>query len=166
MLALGEVGGVELPPLGRVVDPLLQARPLLLGGDVEHDLHDGRALADEQLLERADAAEAGAHDVLADEAVDADDEHVLVVAAVEHGDLAVARRLRVDPPEEVVRELLGGGGLERGDAHALRVDALEHGPHRAVLAAGVHRLQDDEQRPRALRVQAGLQLGETGAQDG
>jgi hypothetical protein len=43
--------------------------------------------------------------------------------------------------------------LEAGDVDALRVDAAEHVPDRAVLAAGVHRLQDDEDRVFVLGVE-------------
>ena len=48
-------------------------------------------------------------------------------------------------PQVVVIHFDGGGHLEAGDAHALRVDAVEDGADDAVLAAGVHALQDDQQ---------------------
>ena len=47
--------------------------------------------------------------------------------------------------------------LEGRDAHALRVEPAHHVLDRPVLARGVHRLEDDEQRAAALRVQALLQ---------
>ena len=52
--------------------------------------------------------------VVVDPAVDPDDEHVLVVAAVEHDELAVARDMGMDPPQVVVGQLGLGRLLEAG----------------------------------------------------
>ena len=60
-------------------------------------------------------------------------------------------------PEEVVRQLEAARLLERRHAHALRVEPAHHVLDRAVLAGRVHRLEDDQQRPPALGVQALLQ---------
>ena len=84
-------------------------------------------------------------DLLRGELLDAHDEHVLVVRAVEDADLAALREHVVDAPEEVVRELGRARGLEAGDAHAHRVEAAERVLDGAVLARGVHALQHDEQ---------------------
>ena len=61
-------------------------------------------------------------------------------------------------PHEIVVELLGRRLLERGDLAALRVDALEHRLDRAVLAGGVHALEDQQQRPAVLRVELFLEI--------
>ena len=63
-------------------------------------------------------------------------------------------------PEEVVLELLGAGMLEAEDLAALRIDAGHHMLDGAVLARGVHRLEDDEQRVAVVRVQHGLPLAQ------
>ena len=59
-----------------------------------------------------------------------------------------------------MRELGRGRLLEAGDARALRVERGEHMLDRAVLAAGVERLQDDEDRVLVLGVEQGLLLEE------
>src|SRR5438093_1084948 len=50
--------------------------------------------------------------------------------------------------------------LERVDLAALRVHAGHHVLDRAVLSRGVHRLEDEQQRPPVVRVEALLQLPE------
>ena len=67
----------------------------------------------EDALEVVDAVVARLPLLLGDEVVDADDEHVLVVRAVEHADLPAARLGLVDAPQEVVGQLLARGRLER-----------------------------------------------------
>ena len=61
-------------------------------------------------------------------------------------------------PHEIVVEFLGRRLLERGDLAALRIDALEHALDRAVLAGGVHALEDQQQRPAVLRVELFLEI--------
>src|ERR671929_28165 len=74
---------------------------------------DPRAGGGQAGLEGVDVLVARAPDLLGNEAVHADDEHVLVVRAVEDGDPAGGRRDLVDPPQEVVGELILAGLLER-----------------------------------------------------
>ena len=84
------------------------------------------------------------------------DQHVLVVRPVEDADVAGARQLLLDAPEEVVGALLLGGRLERVVLDALRVDHAHHVAHDAALARGVHGLQDEQD----LRRGAGARGGE------
>ncbi len=55
-------------------------------------------------------------------------QHILVVRAVEDHDLALARRLLVDAPEEIVRQLLGGGLAAEPLVH-VALDAAELAQH-------------------------------------
>ena len=73
--------------------------------------------------------------------------------------------MTVDPPEEVVGELLLGRHAERRRPAPRRVDPGEHVAEHAVLAAGVHRLEHDEERLRSLGEQHLLQLGQPGDLD-
>ena len=66
--------------------------------------------------------------------------------AVEDRDVSLLRRAQVDAPEKVVRQLRRGGRLEAPDVDAQRVERAEHLANGRVLAAGVHRLQHDQQR--------------------
>jgi len=59
-----------------------------------------------------------------------------------------------------VVELLGRGGLERVDLAPLRVHARQDVLDRAVLAGGVHRLEDQEEGPLVLGVEPVLERGE------
>jgi hypothetical protein len=80
-LALLEVAGAELPILGGVVEAGPEALGLLLLGDVQEELEDGRALVRQHLLEVADVGVAGPPARPRHQVVDPDYEHVLVVAA-------------------------------------------------------------------------------------
>ena len=82
--------------------------------------------------------------------MDADDQHFLVVRAVEDPDAPALGEIAGVAPHEIVVELLGGRHLEREHLAALRIDAGHHVLDRAVLAGGVHRLEDEQQRPRVL----------------
>src|SRR5947208_16500343 len=61
-------------------------------------------------------------------------------------------------PEEIVCRLLLGRHLEGNDLAAARVDAAHDVLHGAVLARGVHALEDDEHRVPALRVEHVLEF--------
>jgi hypothetical protein len=92
--------------------------------------------------------------------VDFDDQHVLVIGAVEDADAAaLGQRFHVSP-EEIVIEFLGGGFFETEDLAALRVHAGHDVADGAVLAGGVHRLEDDEHRVGVRGVEQFLGLGE------
>jgi hypothetical protein len=64
----------------------------------------------------------------------------------------------VDAPQEVVLALFLGRCLERGHDAALGVEAAHHVADRAVLAAGVHGLQDDQERAPVFGIEQVLQL--------
>ena len=71
-------------------------------------------------------------------------QHVLVMRSVEDGDLALSRGVRVNAPQEIMRELGRSRLFEACNKCPLRVKRGEHMLDRAVLAAGVERLEDDE----------------------
>ncbi len=138
---------------------------------MEEELDDPDPVVDEVALPVVDLAKAPLPEVLAlrrggeplpreDLGMDANDEHLLVVGTVEDADLAAYGNPLGVTPEVVVVELLVRGGLEARDPNALRVDAAHHVADRPVLAAGVDRLQDDEQAPVVLGGEPGLVVGE------
>ena len=98
---------------------------------------------------------------LAQQLVDARNEDVLVVRAVEDADHPARRNLRVDAPEKIVTRLDVGRRLEARDGAALRIDRGEDFANRAVLAGGVAPLQNDEQRVARVGVEDALQLGDS-----
>ena len=77
--------------------------------------------------------------------MDADDEHLLVVGAIEDADAASFGELAVGAPEEVVLELFGAGLLEAVDVAAFGVDAAHDVADGAVFAGGVHALEDEKE---------------------
>ena len=90
----------------------------------------------------------------------ADDEHLLVVGAVEDADVAARGQTHRGAPQEVVVDLVRRRNLERVHLAALRVDAGHDVLDGAVLARRVHRLEDDEERPTVVGVEARLQVSE------
>ena len=81
-----------------------------------------------------------------------------VIGAVEDTDAAALRQRHRAAPHEIVIEFVARWLLERGDLAALRVDAVEHALDRAVLAGGVHALEDQQQRPAILGVKLLLKI--------
>ena len=77
---------------------------------------------------------------------DANDQHILVMGAVEHTDVAVARNALVDVPELVVGEFLGRRLLEAGRLDARRVHKFQDVLDRPMLAADVHPLKENRHR--------------------
>ena len=147
-IALAVIGRADLPLPRGIVEALLEPRELLLLRDVEEELEDRRLVLDmQQLLEAVDQVVTSPPDRLWNELVDAHDQHVLVVGAIEHGHFALARRVRMDAPEEVMVALRGRRLLEARDLHALRIHGADHVPAGAVLAGPVDALQDDQQGP-------------------
>src|SRR5262245_2287053 len=169
--ALLDVGGAELPVALRIVDPGEQPVALLVAADVQEDLDDPVALLGQVVLPVVDLAVAPfpdaavlelRRDLLAieDLGMDADDQHLLVVGAVEDPDVTALRQPLLVAPEVIVVEILARGNLEAVDLDALRVDAAHHVLDRAVLAGGVHCLEADEHAIVVLRREPRLVLGE------
>ncbi len=75
----------------------------------------------------------------------ADDQHLLVVGAVEDADPPAFGQIARRAPEKVVLQLRGAGMLEAEDLAALRIDARHHVPDGAVFSGRVHRLKDQQQ---------------------
>ncbi|MPM51553.1 hypothetical protein SDC9_98302 [bioreactor metagenome] len=157
LLAHLDVAHVELPVLGWVVEPLLQALSLLVLGDVQHELEDDRAVFGQHALEVVDLRIALLLLLVGDPAVDHRHQHVFVLAAVEDHDLARARHLLVDAPQIVMRALHLGGRLPTDRAHAQRAHLAKHAARRAILARRVHALQDHQQLEAAVGVKDLLQ---------
>src|SRR6266540_3089641 len=143
-LPLLEVRRVELPVLGGVLQAGPQAAALLLLGDVQETLDDGDALGRELALEAVDLVVPLAPLLRRHQVVHPDDQHILVVRAVEDAEVAGGRHLAADPPQEVVPALLGRRRLEGLDVAALRVEHPDDVLDGAVLAAGIHALQDQQ----------------------
>ncbi len=166
-----DVGGGELPVLLRPVDPLEEAGALLLLGQVQEDLHHFEPVVREVVLPAVDLPVAAVPhvrpagvlgQVLPDEVVGVHphDEDLLVVRAVEDGDLAARRKPPGVPPQVVVVQLLGRGHLEAADPYALGIDAAHHVADRPVLAPGVDGLEAHQHAVRVLGGQPVLVLGQ------
>ena len=171
MLPLADVRGRELPVAVGLLDAVQEPLLLLVPGHVEEQLDDPRAVVREVPLPVVDLAVPAGPDVLAggplgqplageELRVDADDQDLLVVAAVEDADHAPGGQPDRGPPQEVVVQLVDGGGLEAGHLHALRVDAAHHVADGAVLARGVDGLEHDQQAVHVLGRQPLLVLRE------
>ena len=166
MLALGDVGFVELPVLFRAVDAAEEALFLLVLGDVEEELGDADAVGVAVGLEVADVFVAFVEELFHvlggflgqalvvddDVGVDLADEDLLVVGAIEDADATAGGQALVGPPHEVVVELVLGGLFEAVDVNAVGVHAAEDVLDGAVFAAGVHGLKDEEHGVAVLRI--------------
>ncbi len=92
--------------------------------------------------------------------MDADDEDLFVIGAIEDADAPPLGQACRRPPQEIVIEIGGAWMLEAEDLAALRVDAGHDVLDHAVLAGRVHRLKDQQQGVPVVRVEQILALGE------
>ena len=143
-----------------VVNAGLEAGGLLLLGDVEEEFEGEDVVVGEHGLELVDVFETATDGFGRDELVDSWGEDVLVVRPVEDLDHAAGGYLGVDAPEEVVARFDGCGDFEGGYIATLGVDSGEDVADGAVLASGIHALEDDEQGLRLAGVEEFLKAGE------
>src|SRR5207249_2538104 len=155
--ALFDVGHAEFPVLLGIVDARQKALALLLLRDVKKELEHARAVAVQVALQVRDrlvallprvvfAAPVGNAFAAQDLRVHAHDQDLLVVRAVEDADTPALGEQARAAPQEIVLQLLGARVLEAVDLAALRVHPGHHVLDHAVLARGVHGLEDDQQR--------------------
>src|ERR1700674_259642 len=90
--------------------------------------------------------------------LDPGDEHILVVRAIEDGDMAWSRHFLLEPPEEMVSKFGRTWCHESADVHTLRIHRRHYVADCSVLAAGVQSLQNNQDRLFLLRVEALLKV--------
>src|ERR1700719_890583 len=89
---------------------------------------------------------------LRDKVMNANDEHVFILGAIENSDITNGRNRFVDAPEEIVGLFFGRGYLERGDMASLRINTGHLVANRAVFSGRIQPLQDDEESVRPLSI--------------
>ena len=132
----------QLPLFVRVCLAGNQSLFLFLVADVEEDFEGGGTFIREHSLKFVAVTEPLAPNGFGLEFANANGEDVLVVAAVEDADAAIGGGVLMDSPEVVSAQLFFAGLPEGCDLDALRVEATEDVPYRAILAGGVHSLED------------------------
>ena len=76
----------------------------------------------------------------------ANDQHFLVIGTIEDADPPAFGQTARGAPEKIVLQLLGARLFETEHLAALRIDSGHDVPDGAVLAGGVHRLKNQQQR--------------------
>ncbi len=136
-VALLGVGHRELPVLVLLLQALQEALLLLALGHVEEELEDHDAVARQVPLDALDVLEAFLPDVVGHQlrrqflpvqqlGVHADDEHLLVVRAIEDADASALGQALERSPQEVVIELFGRRRLEGKHLAPAGVHARHH----------------------------------------
>src|SRR6202171_1805916 len=148
----------ELPPLVGVGQPLEQAPTLLVVGDEETELDDLGLASNQLSLELVDQSISPLDHFWLGQLMDAGDQDVLVMRAIEDSDLARNRQVLADAPQEAVPLLLGSRSFEGGDRNPLRVEVADDVGDGPVLPAGVHALKHYQHRSLVLRVEAFLKF--------
>jgi hypothetical protein len=124
---------------------------------VQHELEDRGAVLHEHLLECIDLVVA-AFDVFdGGEAAHPGDQHLLVMGAVKYADRASCGAGAVHAPQIIVLPFLLAWLAECSDVDAERSCGVEHVPDCSILAARIHALEDNKQRPASLGKQHVLQ---------
>ena len=170
-LALPDVGRGELPILFRLLEALQETALLLLARDVQEEFEHGGALPRQISLKPGDVVEALPPNPLGYERrrhplppeqfrVHTDNEHLLIVRPVEDADAATLRQALLAAPQVVVIKIFQGGLLERVHLAPLRVHPRHDVADGAILAGGVHRLEQQQQGVAVLGVELVLLLGQ------
>ena len=94
--------------------------------------------------------------------VDPDHEHFLVIRSVEDADAAPLGQGRAYRQRKLWSSSSAEGCLKLIDLAALGIHARHHVLDRAVLAGGIHRLKNDEDRPTVSGIEPVLGLGQCG----
>ena len=89
----------------------------------------------------------------------AHDQNLFVIRPVEKAKFAALWNRFMGSPQKFVIEFLLRRRLECRNAASLRIDPGHHMLDGAVFSGGVHRLEDQQQRPAVLRVQLFLKMG-------
>jgi hypothetical protein len=90
--------------------------------------------------------------------VDAHDQHIFVVRAVEYRDPPAPRRVRVNAPQEVMIAFLRRRLLKTLDVDTFGIHGADHVPACTVLAGAVDTLEDDEKTMATIGVELALQF--------
>ena len=152
-----------------IVQALQKTRSLFLLGDVQEELHDRRAVADQVPLEGDYVPKSLLPKSVVDGTwrefttgkeirIDPQGDHLLVVGAVENADAAPFGQGHPVPVQVAVLHVLVGGLAEIRDPEALWIHTGSDVLDGAVLTGRVHALEDEEQCLAALRVHGFLQF--------
>ncbi len=129
--------------LAWVVQPGLQALLLFVLIDVQIELQDRRPVLGQHLFEIVDLIVTLLPDLLCDQLMDACDQNLFIVTAIEDHNLTLCRYLLVDTPQIIEFQFFAGRLLEICHPRPIWVDSLEHMSDGSILAAGIHGLQHD-----------------------
>src|ERR1019366_1944495 len=150
----------DLPSSLRFIDALFEALFLLVLADVQEEFQYLHVVFAQRLFKLVDLVVTPRPDILGNEVVDAYDENIFVMRAVENPDIAVLGNGLVYAPEKIVRGFLGRWRFEWRDGASLRVHAGHYVPNRAVFSGGIDSLKNDQQGVFVLGVEQVLQLVE------
>src|ERR1700691_1824115 len=148
----------DFPAPPGIVQAPLETPQLLFLADVQEEFENVGVVRDQPPLEVVDLPVALGPDFFRNQIVDAHDEHIFVMGAVENHHLAALGNLLFDPPQKIVREFLRRRLLETHDAAALRIHCADYMPHDAIFATRIWSLKTDQQRVLLFGVEFKLQL--------
>ena len=133
---------------------------LFVFADMQVEFNNSGAVEAQQFLKMVDCLVPEFNFIRRDEAVHFFDQHRFVVGPVENDHFPGVGSHVVNPPQEVVRLFQRSRSFERLHPAALRIHGGKNIVDGAVLAAGVQRLEYDQQRLFVFTVQLILQPGD------
>ncbi len=151
-----DVGLAEFPVFFRIVNAFEKPPALFVLGQVQEKFDDAGAVAVQVFFQ----VENGAIPFFPDRSfiqqfrwnllgakqfrMHAHDEHLLIIGAIEDANASTSRQTAGRAPEKVMFQVIGIWLFETENLATLRVDARQHVFDGAVLAAGVHRLKNQQ----------------------
>ena len=158
----------KFPVLRLHLDALQKTLFLFFSGKVQEYLHHAAAVFIQVFLKMADLPvaffekvrvlqHACGHFVVFLQRMHLYHQHILVIRAVEQRHLAPGRQRLHGTPKIIVRQLLAGWLFKAVHVYSLGIHAAHHMLDSAVLACGIHSLQNDEHGLPSIRIQLVLQ---------
>src|SRR5699024_2062945 len=136
----------EFPVFGWVIKSLRKSLVLFFATDVQHDFQNHGPIAYQILFKLSDGPVPTLQTRRRSKALDAVYQHILVMRAVKHRDFTVFGCVVSDAPEKIMLEFFGRWFLEPNLVNSLRVHRPNHVFGHTTLAAGVHALDDQQDR--------------------
>src|SRR2546428_9296847 len=133
----------ELPPLGRIVQALLQPLLLLVLVNVKVEFQYRRVLFGEYPLEIVNLPVSMAPDFFRNDLVNSLDKNAFVMASIKNRKFSFSRHLFVFSPQETMIKFLRCRFFEMCDSDPLGVNSLKDPVYDSVFATSIHCLKNN-----------------------
>jgi len=117
----GEIVHLKFPILARIIDAGLKTLTLFFAADMQEKFQDDNAVRHQSFFKSVNLLKTFSPYMRRLQFHDTNDQHILIMRAVEKSNVAVGWNNFVDAPQKVMGQLLGGGRFEIGCLNSRRI---------------------------------------------